>query len=96
MYFEVVCQNGRVTFEAGKGVGIVTVVKAGEEHPVVREFDSTLNTQYEVAAFMKSIQQGKREVEMSPERALDDLVFMQPMLESGREGGVVKSLEFAT
>jgi predicted dehydrogenase len=94
MYFEVVCEGGRVTFVYGEA-GVVKVVKGGEKE-IVKEFESKLNSRYEIGMFVKSIMQGSEEVEETPERALDDLEFMQRMLESGREGGVVKELRYSS
>ena len=93
MNFEVVCEHGRATLEPSDGMMKVTVTK-GPQDVTVRSFDSTLNSRYEIQTFLKSITRGQEEVEGSPERALDDLSFMQNMLESGLGNGIPKDLDY--
>ena len=92
--FEVVCQNGSVSFALGTDAGIVTVAEAGNDSKV-KEFDSTLNSRCELEIFVRSILEGKEQEGEKPEAALDDLILLQRMLESGAEGGIVKTVAFS-
>lgn len=91
MDFEVVCDDGRVVVQRAGQSMRVTVSSAGCS--VIEDFDSTLNTQYEINCFIESILDGSEAEGETPEKALADLMFLQAMLESGAAGGCPKEID---
>ncbi|KAK3940409.1 hypothetical protein QBC46DRAFT_385315 [Diplogelasinospora grovesii] len=78
--------KGSVFWEP-KSVRVVT--SAGEE---TRKFEKDSGVKAEVAAFGKSIVEGKADPRQTPEEGLKDLEVLQRLLESGEAGASVKTM----
>ena len=88
---QVVTDEGAVTLTPTR-VTVITKDDDGNEEALTKDFQANSGVIREVAVFAKGIEAGKVDPRGSPEEALMDLKVVQAMLESGEEGGTVKSV----
>lgn len=84
--------------EVTKESGTVTVNRESVtwrigQNVETRAFSPDNHIQREIAVFAQSIKRGKVEPRGTPEEALEDLKIVQAILQSGEEGGVLKSIQ---
>lgn len=90
---EVVTDKGAVTVKPDEVVVLArSAHEEGRRKRVARSFRLEESVRWEIAAFADGIRKGKPDVRGWPEQALADLMVLQAMLESGEQGGAVKSL----
>ena len=83
-----------------KGIATVTPSRAKwvpmradkSEQGIIKDFGTDNSVQREIAVFAQSIKNQRLDTRSTPEEALMDLRVIQAILESGQEGGVVKSI----
>jgi predicted dehydrogenase len=89
--YEVACEKGSVTV----GNGTVTVRQGLEKEGKVTQFkDEGSGVKQEVAAWAKSLADGKPNPGQAPEEALADLEVIEKMLKSGEAQGKAESLKY--
>ena len=91
--FQVVTNRGTVTV-ALPNVTVLQDDSRGEPVPRIQRFKADYDhaLEKEIASFAKAIGTQKMDPRASPEEALADLKILQAMLESGEDGGTVKSV----
>lgn len=93
---QVVTDKGTVTITP-TDVSLVRKSLKGERDEKTARFDQRYICSHaverEVASFAKAISTGKMEQRATAEEAFMDLVVLQAMLESGEDGGAVKSVD---
>ena len=89
---EVVTDKGTVTVTPSCAKWVpIEADDPGQE--IIQEFDTDNSVQREMAVFAQSIKNQRLDTRSTPEEALMDLRIVQAIIESGKEGGVVKSIK---